>query len=1142
MVDWQGLGYFLQATVSFFVISIACDVVAKIAGRFKLPLITIYLSFGVLCGPYVLDVVHAEYLKDLKFVNQFALATIAFMAGAELYFPEIRRLFRTIMKQMVGIVFFTVFLTMAVVGPLSPHVKIMYQYPVSCRLGISFLISTIMIARSPSSALALLHELHCKGPVTKTLLGVTVVSDVALLVAYAIAMSVTDGVCLAGGFDGLSALILIGTLLGCAVAGLLLGGLLLFYLWIPGIRSQVRGVLILLSGYGYFVFAEWLSKYSTENWDRNVNVEPLLVCMIASTLAGNRSHNRRKFANILHKSSPFIYVPFFTLTGAGLKLGAFQTSLFFALIVFFVRMIAIALGSFVAGKYFDQKKLKPKHYNYMWMTLTTQAGAALGLANEIEHHFPGWGPPFSSAVIVVVILNQIAGPLLFKYAMTKVGEVGKAIEPKSTKVGDVVLLGCSPLSVAVAKRLALYRCHVSIVPEEKLRDGKSSSKMQSPSKGNSKGFTFPLNGNDSNGDKTAVEKSNGVPTKDGGNKTVSGEKGPAESPELAATSPMHADGHSAEGLNTSLSPSKLARSESEAYVHDQLNNLLHFAARPRKHSDDVDFNMSETEAEGEVQFDPFEDANIDVSLSEHEVPDIFNPASSSLFIASQNVRIPSPRNHVVGGGSINSSESSSVNGGNSPRSVGKGDDEDPLKKHLLEDEQAYHFNNEDVLIDGQPLTEHERTLLRVTSVLVPAETAAVVLTLKDDLRNLRWAEYILALSTIRGRVQFPPRIVALVHDTSYVEQFIDLGVLIVYSPSAVAETIAQFTVTHSLDPVQIVPPNGLNVDDVAKLVFPEERHQVCTVRVQQSQTRFNAGEPDTGILRRRRVAEASSNKKETAPFFSMSPALRRFIPSASDMGSPLLRHRWSNASDNSSVAPAPIGAGSSWREVSVPMPSSSFSGDPERVQSSEYAPLPDGDAYDATTLSFGTSPNVRTKMHRQNTFSSLHLIGIADGTVHSDSDDEDHHAALRSTAHSDMLGLERTEEEARSMVRRRQRYEASTPTTTSAQAPHSRRQPSWYGQNTALRGIDTPPQAPRPRRSISAEGSDGGDISTSGPRLRLPPAPQLGASYDSMGMYHPLESPLAPNPQDMFSQDGRAQSPLFNKMSEDEKSDSDHHN
>ncbi len=50
-------------------------------------------------GPFVLGLIRSSDLKPLSYVTQFALAFIAFSAGAELYLPELRSLFKSIISQ-----------------------------------------------------------------------------------------------------------------------------------------------------------------------------------------------------------------------------------------------------------------------------------------------------------------------------------------------------------------------------------------------------------------------------------------------------------------------------------------------------------------------------------------------------------------------------------------------------------------------------------------------------------------------------------------------------------------------------------------------------------------------------------------------------------------------------------------------------------------------------------------------------------------------------------------------------------------------------------------------------------------------------------------------------------------------------------
>lgn len=60
----------------------------------------------------------------------------------------------------------------------------------------------------------------------------------------------------------------------------------------------------------------------------------------------------------------------------------------------------------------------------MWLSLITQAGVSLGLAGEINFQFHDtWGPACATSIVAVIMLNQIAGPILCKLSIKKVGEV-----------------------------------------------------------------------------------------------------------------------------------------------------------------------------------------------------------------------------------------------------------------------------------------------------------------------------------------------------------------------------------------------------------------------------------------------------------------------------------------------------------------------------------------------------------------------------------------------------------------------------------------------------------------------------------------------------------------------------------------------
>jgi len=61
-----------------------------------------------------------------------------------------------------------------------------------------------------------------------------------------------------------------------------------------------------------------------------------------------------------------------------------------------------------------------------WASLISQAGLTLGLAVVIARNFPAFGESFRSLVVASVAINEVVGPILFKVALDRVGEVGAA--------------------------------------------------------------------------------------------------------------------------------------------------------------------------------------------------------------------------------------------------------------------------------------------------------------------------------------------------------------------------------------------------------------------------------------------------------------------------------------------------------------------------------------------------------------------------------------------------------------------------------------------------------------------------------------------------------------------------------------------
>ena len=180
-------------------------------------------------------------------------------------------------------------------------------------------------------------------------------------------------------------------------------------------------------------------------------LEPMLICLVAGFLTVNYSPYRTELMKVLHDIGPYIYVAFFTLTGATLQLDVLTRCWGIALALFGIRMAAIFVGSFSGGMLAGE----PAKYNRIaWMSYITQAGVGLGLAKQVTVEFPEWGATFATIIIAVIVLNQIVGPPLFKWALFLTKEAHPRAESHPYDgIRDAVIFGLDGESLALARLL-----------------------------------------------------------------------------------------------------------------------------------------------------------------------------------------------------------------------------------------------------------------------------------------------------------------------------------------------------------------------------------------------------------------------------------------------------------------------------------------------------------------------------------------------------------------------------------------------------------------------------------------------------------------------------------------------------------------
>lgn len=452
--------------MDIFLILLAFSLTVLAAGQIgryftlaRLPLISGFLFTGILAGPFVLDLVTTEVVHKLHPIDQISLAFIAFAAGSELYLKELKKRLVSISWVTLGIVAGTFPLGCAVIFLLADYIPFMQEMSLPARLAVAMLGGAILIARSPSSAIAVVNELRARGPFTRTVLGVTMASDVVVIVLFAMNSSVADALLTGLGFSFELLFVLCIELTLSLIISYILAQLLQFVLSLR-VDRMVKTVLILLSGYGVFIFSDVIRTITHAELPFEILLEPLLICMVGSFIATNYSDYRGEFRKILHEIGPAVYVIFFTLTGASLGLDVLALVWPIALCLAVIRAAGIFIGSFFGGMLAGD----PAQYNRIgWMAYITQAGVGLGLAKQVAGEFPEWGNPFAALMIAVIIINQLIGPVLCKLAIRRVGEAYPITEmPDPQTSRKVMIFGLERQSIALARKLSSRGWHVKI--------------------------------------------------------------------------------------------------------------------------------------------------------------------------------------------------------------------------------------------------------------------------------------------------------------------------------------------------------------------------------------------------------------------------------------------------------------------------------------------------------------------------------------------------------------------------------------------------------------------------------------------------------------------------------------------------------
>lgn len=378
-----------------------------------LPRVTGYLLFGMVCGPYLLNLLTRPMARELQLINGLAVVLIAFIAGLEMNFQRMRPRLMALLK-LGGIamlvlytgLFAAFWLTWSWLGIASDVTPLQ-------KAAIVAVLTIVVASFSPTVTIAIVAESRASGPLTELTMAVVILADLVLILFFTLVMQFVryafGGAGDVGLFVSLSWEIFGSFAFGGAVGAL-------FALYLRYIGREVAVMLLAVCGIiaagGY-----------------QLHLEPLLAALAAGLVVENVAPPRGDMLkHAAERGALPVLVVFFAAAGASLQLDALATIGWIALGVAILRTALIWGGMRVGTIYSGVDRSSGE---LAWMGMVSQAGVTLGLTLIVAGEYPTWGVTVQTLTLAMIAIHQLAGPVLFRAALSRAGEIGRMdVEPR----------------------------------------------------------------------------------------------------------------------------------------------------------------------------------------------------------------------------------------------------------------------------------------------------------------------------------------------------------------------------------------------------------------------------------------------------------------------------------------------------------------------------------------------------------------------------------------------------------------------------------------------------------------------------------------------------------------------------------------
>ncbi len=426
-----------QPLALFGFVSLAGYYAGKGARKLHLPSLIGFMLLGLIMGPSLLNIFTEEGVKSYSFITETALGFVAFGIGSELSIKSLKSLGSGIVSIILAESFCAFFLVTGIVFLLTR------SWPVALIFG------AVAPASAPAGTVAVIQEYKAKGSLTKALYAVVGFDDGLAIIIFGFAAALAKVLLINQlHIEGMSAhfvesiMVPVKEIFFSLLVGTALG--FVFGFIIRRLDSSRDSIILTI---GTVLLASGIAL--------QFHLSLILTNMIIGFILVNTRDEQRvhKVTEPLQNIMQLLFVFFFCLAGAHLKLGELPSLGFLGIVYILARSGGLIGGAWIGAQFGHvEEKIK----KYIGLGILSQAGVAIGLSLIINHEFQelhhnsqianavrafaethpdlsrlAYDPAYIGAALITTvtatcIIFEIIGPILAKIALEKAGEINKA--------------------------------------------------------------------------------------------------------------------------------------------------------------------------------------------------------------------------------------------------------------------------------------------------------------------------------------------------------------------------------------------------------------------------------------------------------------------------------------------------------------------------------------------------------------------------------------------------------------------------------------------------------------------------------------------------------------------------------------------